>query len=200
MSTDTEISVETLIDALPERLHQQDLVDTWTSLAQDLELTSSRGMEMLIAIPRDLTLREEGRADSAWGGAWEWNGVEAVTRTVVVSILLAATLAAVGAGSGLAPVVIPAVLPLLFDFKRVRLERTADHYLRIIGARREIAERVGTLDELYDSLPSATKAELSKRELLEFLGMAVDAGRASERSGTFEVLPTGETEFRIKIA
>ena len=194
-----EIPVNQLVDQMPPVVRHQDLARVWSELAGHLGLDPEAGMEFVIAIPRDLTLRQEERADSAWGGAWEWNLADSLTRITVVGVLVTAALVAVGGGAGLAPVVIPTVLPLLFDLKRVRLERTADHYLRIIGARPDLANRSGSIDHLYDTLDAGVKAEVSKRELLEFLGMGVDAGHAKENQGVFEVLPNGETAFRIHI-
>lgn len=191
--------IDLLMGQLPLVVRHDDLARAWSELADKLKLDPTDGMETVVAVPRDLTLRHEGRSDSAWGGAWEWNLVDGVMRTAVVSVLLAATLAAAGAGTGLAPVIIPTIVPLLFDLRRVRMERTADHYLQIIGARRELADRVGSLEELYASLSPQLKKEVSQRELLEFLGMAVEAGRAHAGNGTFEVLPNGETAFRIHI-
>lgn len=194
-----ETDVAALVDGMPATIRHENLADTWSRLAEQLGLDADRGMEIIVAAPRDLTLRHEERVDAAWGGAWEWNLGDGVTRTTVVGVLLAAALAAAGAGTGMAPVLIPTVLPLLFDLKRVRLERTADHYLRIIGARKEVGERRGTLHDLYSSLPADVRSEVTKRELLEFLGEAVDAGQAHDRNGVFEVLPNGETSFRIHI-
>jgi hypothetical protein len=191
--------LEELVDRMPTTIGPEQLAEAWRELAGSLELDPNRGMEMIISVPRDLTLRQGQVTDSAWGGAWEWNLSDGVSKAAVTSALVAAALMAVGAGVGMAPVLIPAVIPFLFDVKRVRLERTAENYLRIIGARKDVAERCGTAASLYDSLPADLKSAVSRAEFEEFLGQAVDAGHAKAADECFEVLPNGETAFRIAI-
>lgn len=192
-------SVSSLVDRMPTSVRQADLINTWNELAKTLSLDPRRGIEMIVAVPRDVTLAKEGLPDSAFGGAWEWNLSDGATKAAVVSVLVAAALVAAGAGTGLAPVLIPTVVPFLFDVKRVQLETTADGYLRILGARSDAAARTGSLETLYESLPVDVKASVSRIEFEGFLQQAVDAGRAEAREGTFEVLPNGESVFRIKI-
>lgn len=196
----TEPTVYALVDAMPQKIHHDDLARTWSDLAKSLGLDPARGMEMIVAVPRDLTLRQQGQLDgAAWGGAWEWNLSDGVTKAAVVSALVAAALVAVGAGTGLAPVLIPTVVPFLFDVKRIRMERTADNYLRILGARADGPARTGTVGALYDTLPDDAKAAISKKDFESFLNQAVDAGRAELDGSTFEVLPNGDSAFRISV-
>lgn len=194
-----EIEVSDRVEGMPEAVRYDDLARAWRDIASDLGLDADKGLEVVVAAPRDLTLRQSELADSAWGGAWEWNLTDSITRTAVVSVLVAAALMAAGAGTGMAPVLIPTVLPLLFELKRVRLERVAGNYLRIIGARREAVDRSGTVAELYSSLPEDVRQDLTIREFEAFLGMAVEAGQSHDRGGVFEVLPNGENAFRINI-
>jgi hypothetical protein len=195
-----ETSINSLVDRMPAHVRQEDLVRAWDELAKSLSLDPRRGMEIIISVPRDVSLEQEGRRDSAWGGAWEWNISDGATKAAVVSVLVAAALFAVGAGTGLAPVLIPTVIPFLFDVKRVQLERTADGYLRILGARSDTAGRSGSIDSLYESLPADVRGFVSRVDFEGFLRQGVDVGRAEERdNGTFEVLPNGESAFRIKI-
>jgi hypothetical protein len=196
---ETPISVSELVDTMPLTIHHADLDEAWRNLAGSLALEPKRGIEMIVSVPRDLTLRQQELPDAAFGGAWEWNLRDGFTKTAVVSVLVAASLMAVGAGTGVAPVLIPAVVPFLFDVKKIRLERTADNYLRILGARSDVLQRRGTAKSLYDSLPQEARDTISKGELESFLNQAVDAGHAKANGGEFEVLPNGETAFRIAI-
>lgn len=193
------VSVTELVDKMPSIVRHEEVTAAWCNIADCLGLERGRGMDMIISVPRDVTLSRMELFDSQWGGSWEWNLSEGVTKAAIVSTLIAAALVAVGAGTGMAPVLIPTVVPFLFDVKRVRLERTADNYLRIIGARPELIKRRGTAAYLYDSLPDSLKADVSKAEFEEFLNQAVRAGKAHAEIDTIEVLPNGETAFKIAI-
>jgi hypothetical protein len=152
-----------------------------------------------VGVPRDMTLAKEGVLDPAWGGAWEWNLSEGATKTAVVGLLVAAALFAAGAGTGMAAAMIPTVVPFLFDVKRVRLEKTADNFLRIIGARADLHQRVDTPTELYESMPPEMKEQVSVAQFREFLDQAVNAGRANSLGDFFEILPNGECASRVAI-
>ena len=195
----TAVTINELVDNMPPIIRHEELAHTWEALAGSLGLEPYLGMPMIISVPRDLTLKQNELLDSSWGGAWEWNLSDGLTKGAVISVLIAAALTAAGAGTGIAPVLIPTIVPFLFDVKRVRVERTADNYLRIIGARAEFEGRAGTVDSLYDSLPAEIKEDISKLDFEGFLHQAVDAGRAILDQEVFEILPNGEVAFRVTI-
>lgn len=182
---------------MPEHIGHAELVLAWNNLASSLGLDPEAGIEILVAVPRDVTLKLAGRLEPAWGGAWQWNLSDGLAKAAIISVLIAATLASAGVPIDMAPIVVPAVMPLLFDVKRVRLERTEDNYLRIIGIRPEITDRLGYIPDLYNSLPDQVKHDISRVQFESLLFKAVEAGRVVSYGEVFEVLPNGETAFKI---
>jgi hypothetical protein len=193
------VAIDKFVDALPAQLREKDLFAAWGSLAETLGLSAQKGLSALTAVTRDVTLLNTNNLDPAWGGGWQWNLSDGAVRALTSSVLIATALAATGNPIDVAPILIPAIVPLLFDVGKVRLAREKEDYLRIFGARKDAANRTGTLDELYESLSAETRRMLSKEELGRVLESAVFAGRAQEEGGTFEVLPNGETVFKIRI-
>jgi hypothetical protein len=194
----TAVRLESVVDAMPRGSTERDLAAAWDGIAANLGLDAAAGRETLFETARDVTLLSTGQLDPAVGGGWRWNLSEAAVRTVCTATLLAAVLAAAGI-PGLPPLVIPTVLPLLFDLKRVRLERREERVIRIFGVRPDAVERRGRPTELYASLPEATRRLLPYGEFVEFLDRAVDAGVAKARFGVYEVLPDGETVLRLTL-
>ncbi|MFO1501702.1 MAG: hypothetical protein U1G07_25545 [Verrucomicrobiota bacterium] len=194
----TTVDLNQFVEQLPQKLGHRELAQAWTELANTLRLDPNDGMYLVVSSARDLSLKHAGRTEPAFGGAWQWNLSEGVAKAVVVGILVAGVLAAAGASAGMAPVIIPTVIPFLFDVKRIRLERTEDQHLRIIGAR-PATQRVGAPDELYDTLPEEIRSSVSKAQFTDFLFKAAEAGRAVNYGSFFEVLPNGETAFKLTV-
>jgi len=183
---------------MPSQASEQSLVAAWNKIANDLGLDASQGRETLLETARDYSLLSAGRLEPEMGGGWQWNLTEGAVRTICATCLLVGVLAAAGM-SGLAPLVLPSVLPLLFDIDKVRLERSEGKVLRILGARPDLKQRLGDAAALYESLPAEIRGSFSLDAFEDFLATATRAGVVRDWDGIFEVLPNGETVFKISL-
>ncbi len=189
---------EYMVKTAPSRLKEDSLVLLWQELCSNLSLNPAGGEEHLLSVARDVSALLSDQFDPQFGGAWQWDLTDGFARALVMATLLSGVLNAAGVRE-LPTIVIPTVLPLLFDFKRLRLERRAENVVSIIGARKQAFERTGQRKELYETLPPEVKASLSFQEFSEFVDDAIDAGNAREVGEAVHILPNGETEFWLLI-
>jgi len=193
------VSLEEIVsERSGQRIGEAGLLEIWQSVCADLGLPASEGEQAVLVTARDATALALDELQPAFGGAWEWDLTDSVMKTLVVSAILTGVLSAAGVKE-MAPIVIPTVLPLLFDIKRVRLERKAERIIRIVGARPEAFNRTGTRADLYKSLPDEVREYLSLHEFSEFIEDALTTGDAKESQGIIEVLPNGETALNLTI-
>jgi hypothetical protein len=193
-----DVDVWSLVQSVPENCGEAEFIESWRPIADLIGPRSQFGEMALLEVMRDVATLQAGTIDPAWGGGWRWDMSSGAAKSVLATGLLYGVLVAAGV-PGLLPLVIPAVLPLLFDIEKVRLSRSERNVINIIGARKRVFDRVGTVQELYASLPDDVRQSLSEHEFEEFIDAAINAGVASETGEYVEVLSTGQSEFRLKI-
>jgi hypothetical protein len=198
MMSDRTTDVDVVLSGLPRETDEAALLEAWRGMARELGLAQRAGDEALVATARDVTLYAARQLEPAWGGGWRWNLTNSVVRTTAAAALLGAVFASAGLAT-LPVLVLPAVLPMMFDVERVRLRRSEEKVLEIIGARPKFFERIGQPEDLYASLPDWVKSSMTLLEFEDFLQTVVEAGRATESGGLFEVLPNSETVMRITV-
>lgn len=192
------VEVWSVVERIPVDAGEPEFADSWRSIAEVVGDRAEAGEMAMLEVVRDGGALQTGGLDPAWGGGWRWDMSTGAARSVLASALLYGVLVSAGV-SGLLPLVVPAVIPLLFEVEKVRLTRSERNVINIIGARKDAFKRMGTIPELYASLPEVIRQSLGEQEFEEFMDAAINAGVASENGDIVEVLSTGETVFRLKV-
>ncbi len=193
------VDLWTVVADLPELSGDPELLSGWAKIQSVIDDRSMLGKRSTLEVLRDAAALQSGSLNPAWGGSWRWDLSKGASKAVVASAFLYGVLVSSGVGP-LVPIVVPAVLPLLFDLERVRLTGPENRVLTIIGARSGVFERCGDRVSLYSSLPDEIRQAISIVEFEQFIESAINAGVATEHEGVVQVLPNGQTVFRLQIS
>lgn len=117
-----------------------------------------------------------------------------------LSAAIVAGLLALGGYEGLPAALAPAVIPLLFEIRKVRLERGEQQLHALLGMRAEFREGQRTPREIYDALPTEVRDRLSPIDFTTFLDTCWKAGLLDKaEGGRVAVRRAEEQRFRVTI-
>lgn len=182
-----------------ERVSREDLEQLWWRHFPE-SFGTRRGRDVFLEAAHYAGTGEPRPADLEFRlGGWEIDLGKTAVQAGLVTAFLGGALAVLGVDQ--VPVeLLPTVIPLVFDIRRARLTPSQEYILAELTMHHDVRAGKLTAADLYATLPTRIRDDLSEVDFQDFLDACRRAGVADHQDDrTIALKPGTEAGFRLTI-